>query len=583
MPSTRCARTLGVVVVHEPGGPVERLPAVRDLLDQVEELLVVDNGSGAALAPPLRSLAFGANRGTAAAWNAALALARAEGFRCLYLLDQDSAPGPRAVAAALERLTAAGAAAVVQPAARSRLGLDPFPWNTVASGSLYDVEALAAAGGFDERLFVDEVDHELHARLLDSGHAVIALPAPTIDHRAGAPRTIRLGRQTAVVSGHGTERRRLQGFSAGLLARRYLRSRPAVAARLLLRQALTAAKDIAGGERASASALAAGLATGAATPRPPATAADQPCPYCGGPLLGRFGSVPDWRFGTGAPGDVYQCARCAALAAGRIPGDEEVASWYSAYYTHPEYTESVDTPPTRIWSRLWPTARRRDEMERMRWYLVPPAPAGRFLEVGTGSGERLVQFAAAGWDVVGQDIDPKAGALARDRGIEVHQCPVEELLDIERPFDLIGMNHVLEHDAEPRELLRACAALLAPGGRICIISPNAGAFGRLLFGRWWFGLEQPRHLAIPTLESLDQVTAALGLRATCAETVPTNAAVVLGGSLSRWFLERLPPGPLCHAAGLAMNLLGQGLGRSAILLDPRLGEEVVWVGQRAEQ
>ena len=577
MPAPSASTTLGVVVVHELEGSCAVLPAVRDLRPQVDELLVVRNGdSGSTPVVGLRTLSFSINRGTAAAWNAALSLAAGEGYRYLYLLDQDSVPGPDAVSSALARIGRDGAAAVVQPAARSRFRLDPFPWNTVASGSLYDVEALRALGGFDERLFVDEVDHELHARLLDAGHAVSALPAPTIDHRAGTPREIRLAGRRAVLSGHSVERRRLQGYSAGLLVRRYLRGDPATSAKLLLRQILTMVKDLAGGERRSVGALAAGLLAGTATNSPPATAARTACPYCEGPLVGGFREVPDWRFGTGAPGDVYRCPRCGALAAGRVPDVDEVASWYSEYYTH-----TVEPPPSRVWRGLWPTPRRRREMDRQHWYFTPHAPAGRFLEVGTGSGERLVQFSDAGWDVVGQDIDPKAGALARDRGIEVHDCPVGELVGREEPFDLIGLSHVLEHVTDPGGMLRACAALLAPHGRICVISPNAQALGRMLFGRWWFGLEQPRHLAIPTLDSLRRLSERVGLETDHAESMATNGAVILGGSLARPLNEHLSSASLRRGARAATALLGQMLGRVAVRLDRRLGEEVVWTGRLA--
>lgn len=584
MVSPCASHTLGVVVAHQPDRPIAETPAVRDLLPQVDQLLVVCNGShtdastsGDATPGPIRWIAFETNRGTAAAWNAALAVARKSGYRYLYLLDQDSTPSPDAVAQALSRIAFGGAAAVVQPALQDRLRLDPFPWNTVASGSLLDVEVLEGLGGFDERLFVDEVDHEIFDRMVRSGYKVMPLANATIGHQTGSPRQIRFMGRSAVVSGHSVERRRLQGFSAGLLARRYIRAAPATSVRLLLRQALTAAKDLSAGERDSARSVLAGLLTGATTGQSPTQAAERGCPYCGGPLLGRFADVPDWLFGTGSHTDVYWCSDCGALVAGRVPGSQEIASWYDDYYTH-----TVEPARTRVWSGLWPTPGRRRELDRLRRYLSPLGEVGRFLEVGTGSGERLDQFAEAGWEVVGQDLDPKAGYLARHRGIKVHECPVGELVGREQPFDLIGLNHVLEHVAEPRALLEACAALLAPGGRICIISPNAEGLGRLLFGRWWFGLDQPRHLAIPTLKSLEQVTAPLGLRPTCAETVSTNAAVMLGGSLSRGFQQHLPPGHLRRATGFSMNFLGQAMGRSAIALHHRLGEEVVWVGHRTE-
>lgn len=579
-------QTLGVVVVHRPGRAVLDLPSVVDLLRQVDELLVIINGSEAQASaaaaaresPGTRMLSFPSNRGTASAWNAAMRWGVDHGYSYLYILDQDSTPLPTAVGDALEAFRVANVAAVVQPPFHEGLRTVSFPWDTVASGSLYDVNALLSVGGFDERLFVDEVDHELLARLIGAGYKVKPLGTQTIRHQVGSPREVRILGRTAWMLGHDADRHRLRGFSTGLLLRRYMRRTPSTAARLLGREAVQAVKDCIGGEGTAARALLSGMLRGAATKDPPAGAAERACPYCTGPLLGRFRAVTDWRFGTGECGDLYRCLGCGAIAAGSTPSATELASWYSDYYTH-----SVPSARRRLWSRAWPTPARREEMAAQRRYFTTPGESGRFLEVGTGSGGRLVEFADAGWDVVGQDLDPKAGHLARSRGIPVHACPVGELVGREGPFDLIGLTHVLEHATDPRELLRACAGLLAPSGRICVISPNAQSLGRLLFGRWWFGLEQPRHLGIPTLESMRRLTSEVGLEVVHAETAATNAAVILGGSLARIVDERLPPGRARGAASFSMHLLGQVIGRAAVVVDPHLGEEVVWVGRRTDR
>jgi 2-polyprenyl-3-methyl-5-hydroxy-6-metoxy-1,4-benzoquinol methylase len=570
-------------VVHDPAGPATDLPAVRGLVAQVDELLIVGNGTPVSEATArhlsehrVRSVEFPANRGTAAAWNAAVAWATTAGHRWLYILDQDSIPSPDAVATAVGEMGRQSVAAVVQPVFADRLRLLPFPWNTVASGSLYDVAVLRALGGFDERLFVDEVDHELVARLLETGHGVRQLPHATIEHQVGSPRSVTAFALRGVVLGHGPKRHRLRGYSTGMLIRRFLHRNPSLSARLALREVVMGCKEMVSGDGKSARALAGGLVTGLATGRPPPLAASRACPYCEGPLLGRFAAVADWRFGAGRPADVYQCAECGALAAGEVPGDEELASWYAEYYTH-----ALEPDRPRLWSRLWPTPRRRREMTQLRSYFSARG-SGRLLDVGTGAGDRLVQFADAGWEVVGQDLDPKAGHLAKGRGIAVHHCSVEELIEREEPFDLIGLTHVLEHATDQAALLRSCMAMLAPGGTLCVVAPNAGSLGCLLFGRWWFGLEQPRHLAIPTVESMQRLAGRLGLRTATTATAPTNAAVILGGSLARPLYRRLPQGRWHRVARFATACLGQALGRAAYRLDRRRGEELVWVGGRCD-
>ncbi|HET9441959.1 MAG TPA: methyltransferase domain-containing protein, partial [Acidimicrobiales bacterium] len=186
-----------------------------------------------------------------------------------------------------------------------------------------------------------------------------------------------------------------------------------------------------------------------------------------------------------------------------------------------------------------------------------------------------------GWAVLGQDLDPKAGRAALDRGLEVHHGPVAELVGREEPFDLIGLGHVIEHAVDPAELLEACAALLAPGGRLCVVCPNASSLARRLFGRRWYGLDQPRHLAVPTLESLDRLTAPLGLEALHARTTAANAAVLVGGTLDHVVEGRLRSEVARRLARPVDHLLGQALGRVASRVGRRLGEEIVWIGRPA--
>ncbi len=126
------------------------------------------------------------------------------------------------------------------------------------------------------------------------------------------------------------------------------------------------------------------------------------------------------------------------------------------------------------------------------------------LDLGCGSGAFLETAKECGWSVVGVDPDMKAIATARQRGFEVYQGGVEVFNGKTELFDAITMNHVIEHLHDPLVTLGACHRLLKPGGQIYIDTPNAESIGHRAFGKYWRGLESPRHMVLFSTRSLER-------------------------------------------------------------------------------
>ncbi|CAA9221730.1 MAG: O-antigen biosynthesis protein RfbC [uncultured Corynebacteriales bacterium] len=121
-----------------------------------------------------------------------------------------------------------------------------------------------------------------------------------------------------------------------------------------------------------------------------------------------------------------------------------------------------------------------------------PRDVRRILELGCSSGA-LGAAIKARQDavVVGVEIDPDYAADARARLDRVVTASVEDFLASgppqEAPFDCLVCADVLEHLVDPTEVLRRCAALLAPGGHVVISVPNVlywPQFRRVLKGDW---------------------------------------------------------------------------------------------------
>jgi len=103
----------------------------------------------------------------------------------------------------------------------------------------------------------------------------------------------------------------------------------------------------------------------------------------------------------------------------------------------------------------------------------------RVLDVGCGGGLLSEALAEAGADVTAIDLAPDLLKIARlhglESGIRVDYRQVSaEALATEMPgaFDAITCMEMLEHVPDPASILRACATLLRPGGRLFVSTLN---------------------------------------------------------------------------------------------------------------
>jgi 2-polyprenyl-3-methyl-5-hydroxy-6-metoxy-1,4-benzoquinol methylase len=316
------------------------------------------------------------------------------------------------------------------------------------------------------------------------------------------------------------------------------------------------------------------------------------CPACESPRGSlAYRNVRDVVFGV-APGDwqIHECADCRSLYVDPRPTRASILAAYDQYFTHQPAAGASLLAPRTLARRLrndylaarfgyalpnrepfgrqllacLPASRQR--CERLVRDLPAPSKPSRLLDVGSGNGEFLVQMRELGWSVAGHDVDPKAAALVRSFGIEVSEGALGAASYAE-PFDAITLHHVIEHVHDPVDLLRACRALLRPGGRLWLATPNARAFARRRFGRYWPGLDAPRHLLIWSAEALEASLARAGFRERAVRPNVGRFGVV-GASAA---LERSSGAGAFRLAPRLENVIGD----VAMLLVPALGDDLV--------
>lgn len=123
-----------------------------------------------------------------------------------------------------------------------------------------------------------------------------------------------------------------------------------------------------------------------------------------------------------------------------------------------------------------------------------PTPR-KTLDVGCGSGQFLYEMKIMGAKEV-HGVEPGGfnKESADEHGIDIKNSTLSNAKYKENYFDLVTINHVLEHVNDPHETLKEIHRVLRPGGKFIVGVPNTRSPDCYLFGVDWYNLDVPRHL-----------------------------------------------------------------------------------------
>jgi SAM-dependent methyltransferase len=273
---------------------------------------------------------------------------------------------------------------------------------------------------------------------------------------------------------------------------------------------------------------------------------------------------PDTEYGIARRLDYWDCQGCGLVFADPVP-TELIPSFYAAYSTHSDAPVEAHAGFWRVVDALTPAVDRNGAFETL-----GVARDVRLLDFGCGAGRFLRQLADAGFtQLSGCDFDPKAAAAAMPE-ISFY-AGLDALGDAQ--FDVITLNHVLEHLEDVPGSIARLRQHLAPGGLIYIRTPNAQSVLSRMFGAAWRGWETPRHLNILTFEAMRRATAVAGAR---VESLVSSNDMRIGmiiGSLA----NAVPHRGLRRALAPVCVPVLIWLLHAALRINPESGEEIVAV------
>jgi 2-polyprenyl-3-methyl-5-hydroxy-6-metoxy-1,4-benzoquinol methylase len=298
-----------------------------------------------------------------------------------------------------------------------------------------------------------------------------------------------------------------------------------------------------------------------------------PCPLCASDQPQRVYQLEDWQHGLGGPFSLVRCGACGALYLTPRPSEVELARYYPRDYE--PYQPHALTGG--LWWRRLPRLYGLDKRCRAVTHLLA---SGRLLDIGCAAGDFMVRMRQHGaWDVAGIEPDACAAQYARERyDLQVYTGRVDEVELPEAQFDVVTLWDVLEHLPQPGASLQRIARWLRPGGWLLLRTPDAASFYARAWGRYWAGLDAPRHLVVFDRTSLERLLMQSGFQVARAWSLSgSHALTVL--SWRYWLRAR------GHALGwsrLLDNPLTQALTAPLFWLIDRRGGALVTVAARKQ-
>jgi len=181
-----------------------------------------------------------------------------------------------------------------------------------------------------------------------------------------------------------------------------------------------------------------------------------------GELLAKYGAYGEWN-------RVVICRNCGLIYASPY-FDADSLRWfyesdsYRVLYEGDDFLDSArrrleeDTPPP----PMVPMIRRWKE------------PGASVVEIGCGAGWHLKALRAAGYAVHGYEYSTGLARLGKAHGLDIRAgSPVEA----DEQYDIVVINHVLEHNPDIAAFLRAVTRLMKPDGILYVGVPNMEKYG----------------------------------------------------------------------------------------------------------
>jgi len=202
---------------------------------------------------------------------------------------------------------------------------------------------------------------------------------------------------------------------------------------------------------------------------------------------------------------LVRCRRCGLMYLNPRPTAEEIVRYYPRDYRPHQPINKDASLLMRLenWYGMYKLCRAVTTHANVK--------SGRILDIGCSTGSFLDAMRGRGWKTYGVDIGTEAARYAREHlGLDVFVGTLHEACYPDEFFDVVTLFNVFEHLHQPQATLVEVARVIKPGGLLVISVPNPACIEARIFGRYWAGLDPPRHLYIHSRFTIEKALALTG-------------------------------------------------------------------------
>lgn len=160
------------------------------------------------------------------------------------------------------------------------------------------------------------------------------------------------------------------------------------------------------------------------------------------------------------------------------------------YYESEDYISHTDGKRT-LFEKIYHLVKRNAIKGKVSLITSEQNQKGKLLDIGSGTGDFLVEAKNQGWDILGFEPNSDAKNLAINKGVTF----TEDIFTLpENSFDVVTMWHVLEHVPNLEEYIANLKRIVKPTGTIIIAVPNYKSYDAKSYKEFWAAYDVPRHL-----------------------------------------------------------------------------------------